>query len=787
MLRRIDIIQDCGLFQSFRWDSSVNDFARINLIFGSNGSGKTSLARAFSETRNPDGSVGNVGGLAVTVEESGVRRSTGGQDDPVFDRLLVFSEDFVDRSHRFKGPTPNMPAVLTLGQRTADAEVELERLRENRAVLVAGLADAKKNVRKHSTDRDSAYERVSKAVVGDLTQAGGKYQSRGNYSVAVVKTAFAGSHERWATLSDQEFSAKKILITGGRRDALTSGSFSVTVAQGLIDRASQLLGTTPVTIVLDTLEKHPEASSWVQAGRPLHAQLSQCIFCGSELTEERKHDIEQHFSTAVTVLQQNLINLIENLDGLDTEVAAVLARVPKRGELFEDLQARYDEAEPDVRSQAKKLKTWIAELLTRAKSKLSNVLASVDATVGPAPQLDGSELEAIRDEQEKRVKEHALLVAEAAQAIEWHHLKAEETAVADLTKELKQAEANRDVLTADLQATDDSIASLESVEGDPLPSAVVLTQEVSRLLGRSELRFEAVDGRYHVTRDGEPAVGLSMGERTAITLVHFMECVARFDTDHGRPIVVIDDPVSSLDGDIFMGISTYVWSEAVAKDHVDQLFLMTHNFELFRQWDIQIASLHKNRELLRKHPAAIYELRARFATINGRTRRRPHLVNWPPSPAARNKVRSAYHHAFLTVGDAKRALLADGSLERQLDAQLLFPNVIRRMLETFLAFKRPDWVGDFNTAMSNSAQLLTDGGYEGDPGPLRLRLTRYAHAYSHAESPETDQIVRPEEVGPAITAVFTFMNAIDEAHFRGLCTVVGLDPEELLQDPPPAT
>lgn len=44
-----------------------------------------------------------------------------------------------------------------------------------------------------------------------------------------------------------------------------------------------------------------------------------------------------------------------------------------------------------------------------------------------------------------------------------------------------------------------------------------------------------------------------------------------------------------------MGISTYIWSAAVSltKDHIGQLFLLTHNFELFRQWDIQLESLHK--------------------------------------------------------------------------------------------------------------------------------------------------------------------------------------------------
>jgi wobble nucleotide-excising tRNase len=320
-----------------------------------------------------------------------------------------------------------------------------------------------------------------------------------------------------------------------------------------------------------------------------------------------------------------------------------------------------------------------------------------------------------------------------------------------------------------------------------VPTAKILTQEVARLLGRNELVFEAIGGRYLVSRDGQPAIGLSAGERTAITLVHFLESVAKFDGSKGKAIVIIDDPVSSLDSEVFMGISTYIWTEAVSKDHIDQLLLLTHNFELFRQWDIQIEALHHSgkdartgKKLEELYPAEFYEIQSRYQKIQGMPRRRPSLAPWPPSEAARKKIRSTYHHSFIAVATARKNLLEDDSLERRLDAQLLFPNVIRRMLETFLAFKRPEWVGNFNTAMRNSAQLLKDAGFQGDAEALRSRLTRYSHAYSHGDTPLTDVVVNPGEVSQAIAAVFEFMNQIDSAHFNGLCEVVGLEPVDLL-------
>lgn len=156
------------------------------------------------------------------------------------------------------------------------------------------------------------------------------------------------------------------------------------------------------------------------------------------------------------------------------------------------------------------------------------------------------------------------------------------------------------------------------------------------------------------------------------------------------------------------------------------------------------------------------------------------FVVWPPKDDTRLKVRSAYHHAFITAARAHAALALDSSMEKKLDALLLYPNVLRRMLETFLAFKSPTSVGDFTTSMREIEATLETLGYTGVGDALRLQLTRFTHANSHAESPETGVAVNPEEIGAVISAVFTFMNAVDHKHFEGLCEVIGVEPSDLL-------
>jgi wobble nucleotide-excising tRNase len=788
MLRRLDWIKGCGNFDNYRWEGSLPDLQRINVIYGPNGSGKTSLAGALDGLRNAADGEGYKR-LSITLEDAGSWRTTNGIDDGMFDRVHVFSEHYVERSHRFTPAEAEMNAVLTIGEKAADAEARLEDLRlkvqtqtdeRDKAILAKRTAD---------DAIEEAYDRVAQQVVDAASKAGGRYHSRSNFSTRVVKNEFARTdHSAWIELTDRDLEKNVGIINADKAEELAEGPLDVSVPVDLRERFTTALNTTPTTIILESLRDNPAATSWVDEGRHLHDGVNTCIFCGSELTDERRALIDQHFSDAVRHLQGELRTLSVGLDDIVSKVDAAVAAIPTRGLLFEDLRIRYDEPAKRLRDELQALKKWALEAKTRAESKRSNVLIEVDSIVGEPPVINGSELTDLRNEHNERVSKHDELVQAAAKAVELHYLKRAED---DMSKCVAGAETARvavENLVTELSGLSTEIRSLESIEGDPTPSAKVLTEEVARLLGRNELKFDAVGERYRVTRDGVAAVGLSAGERTAITLVHFLETVVRFDAARGKAIVVIDDPVSSLDSDIFMGVSTYIWNEAVVKDHIAQLVLLTHNFELFRQWDVQLEFLHRSgrdkatgKKMTDLYPAELFELRSKHVTRAGKSKRSPVIAPWPPSEAARKKVRSTYHHGFIMTTDALRNLNEDDSLENRLDAQLLFPNVVRRMLETFLAFKRPEWVGDFNGAMRNSAQLLKDAGYQGDADALRLRLTRYANVFSHGETPATDTTISPDEVKITIESVFVFMDQLDHDHFVGLCGVVGADPESLLR------
>lgn len=788
VIKQFDWIRDSGIWVNYKWDPSLPSLGRINVIYGPNGSGKSSLAGALDGLRNAGDAKGHER-VSITIADNSSERNTNGLDDPFFDRVHVFGEHYVARSHRFTPAEAEMQAVLTIGEKPVEKELKIEGLRKEVDEITAKRKSKSERQSQANRGVESAFARVSQQVVDAVGKAGGRWRSRSNFSVATVRAAFRDSRSGWATLSDSELQEKVGVVNSGKSDPIPEDRLIVKAPDDIARRLQSALAMSPASLILDTLSAHPEATPWVDEGRHLHEGVDVCMFCGASFSQERRWLIDQHFSNEVERVQAELRSIGVELRDLEALATTALAAIPKKGMFFEDLRTKYEPAFNELRDELIALRQWSIAARARAETKAFNVLASVPSAVDEPPTVSGLELMNLRSLHNHRVAERELMVQAAAQTVELHYLKSAEEEVEANSETAQAAQVEVEELGQELARLLDKIAVLENAEGDPSPSAKVLTAEVARLLGRNELQFEAVDGKYRVSRDGQPALGLSMGERTAITLVHFLESVARFPASKGKPIVVIDDPVSSLDSNIFMGLSTYIWVETVSKDHIGQVILLTHDFELFRQWDVQIEGLPGSGGPKSGYPASLYEIRSSHTLAPGSTKpkRRPCLVVWPSNPSVRKKMRSTYLHSFMTVARALQELQADDSIEHRLDAQLLFPNVVRRLLETFLAFKRPDWVGDFTGAMRKSKDLLLSGHYVGDADALRLRLTRYAHAHSHSETPATNLTVSPDEVMVAIGGVFEFMNCLDAAHFSGLCKVVGIEPGSILPAVPAVT
>ena len=91
-----------------------------------------------------------------------------------------------------------------------------------------------------------------------------------------------------------------------------------------------------------------------------------------------------------------------------------------------------------------------------------------------------------------------------------------------------------------------------------------LNKELASYLGRDELRFDVEQNGYKIMRGAQPALHLSDGERTSIAFLYFLKSLKATDFDLESGIVVIDDPVSSLDANSLFSAFGYMKARTAA-------------------------------------------------------------------------------------------------------------------------------------------------------------------------------------------------------------------------------
>ena len=106
----------------------------------------------------------------------------------------------------------------------------------------------------------------------------------------------------------------------------------------------------------------------------------------------------------------------------------------------------------------------------------------------------------------------------------------------------------------------------------------LLNVSLKKFLGHDEITFEVNDDDtgYKLLRRGDPAKSLSEGERTAIAFVFFVTQLQDDSFDPATGIIVVDDPVSSLDANSQFQAFSFLKE---ATKNASQLFIFTHNFE----------------------------------------------------------------------------------------------------------------------------------------------------------------------------------------------------------------
>jgi wobble nucleotide-excising tRNase len=87
---------------------------------------------------------------------------------------------------------------------------------------------------------------------------------------------------------------------------------------------------------------------------------------------------------------------------------------------------------------------------------------------------------------------------------------------------------------------------------------------------------------FEIVRNGQRAYNLSEGERSLIAFCYFVAKLEEIETKGNNPIIWIDDPISSLDGNHIFFTFSIIQSVILTQYDYKQFFLSTHNLTFLK-------------------------------------------------------------------------------------------------------------------------------------------------------------------------------------------------------------
>lgn len=675
MLTAIKKIKNLGVFGNYARAPELKDFARYNLVYGENGAGKTTLSRLFSALN--DGVHAEYPQLEFTVDtEDGAL--TKGQKCKR--RVRVFNSDYVDANiGKFDGP---LRPILIVGVenkalaeevRTEQAVYDARKLRIEEIAIAVGKAE---------TSKGKLFSTVAKTI-GEATSGASLRSYRKNNAEAdfvrlqpLKKYAEDELDVHRATLRQEQGEAVANFTLPAQHGAERSEPAPFAQAcEAVTSVVSELTRKTAQAGALKRLVENPAVSQWVEEGVKLHHDHSStsCEFCDQPIPPSRLEALAQHFGTADRLLKEEIEAAVASARGLAESLRGVQLS-PKQGlyaELWKDYEAAGEAFEAERSAVLVKLAEIEAvlgeKLLKRSSAFENSVAVDAGALRDAASQIDG-----VIQRHNEKTGQFSSAKSTAREALERHYL-------AGIAKEVEDYEKQIEDLKNESAKLQDGAADLEEPRGmETLLASITekrvkvssahaggaeMTERLRSFLGRTDLEFQSNDEGYRVLRRGKVAKRLSEGEKTAIAFLYFVVQLGDHEFDVAEGIVVIDDPISSLDSAAIY--QAFACLKNAVKD-AKQVFLLTHNFEFLK---ILLDWLQKAKKQSQYYMIVCSETEAdRVATITALDQM---LVDHP----------SEYHFLFKTLYNFK----SDGKIATCYH----IPNLARKLLETFLEFHSP--------------------------------------------------------------------------------------------------
>jgi len=794
MIKKITTIKNLGVFKNFVWDSTVKskdghilNLAEINILYGRNYSGKTTLSRILRAIEN--GSISDkfeAPEFAVSFKDGTEIKqdSLTGHNK----KIRVFNEDFVRDNLRFiTNPEESIESFAILGIDNNLVEEEINRLKvevgNNQAGQESGLYLKQKNANNELSIANNAYTNRLGEINNKLNAKatdrtiGIKYKAEKfgdqNYSRPKldddIRTVLATTFN---PITNEEQTTLEKLIVERVNDPINT-TFKLGLNITAFSRDTELLVKQPIGVSnkIDELIKDALLNKWVKEGRQLHKDKRiNCAFCNNEIKESRWEQLEKHYDEESEKLEDSIDQLIKKIE---TEFGQVTNGFNPNKSLF------YSKFHSEIEKQIEQYKNFSQLYNNQLQSLILQLKERKEDLINPKVFVEVSDyskdLEAIfksyedvrilsnnytstlsQDQSKAKVSLKLKEIFDYLTTINYkdevktvNELKAKAAICKTIYDEVSNA------ININTQKTEVERRKLK----DESKGADKVNEYLNNFFGHEFLSLKPIETiveelktvRFEVIRGTKKAYHLSEGECSLIAFCYFMAKLDDIETKGAKPIIWIDDPISSLDGNHIFFVYSLINVELASKNIFGQLFISTHNLDFLKY-------LKRLKGFFLKPDGKTQELSKAYFIVQ-RNDTESFLL---PMPNYLKEFVTEFNYLFHQIFKCSRIAVIDDS---NYTTFYNFANNARKFLEIYLYYKFPD---------SSDENLKLQKFFGGDRIPT-IFTERISNEYSHLSAvfERGATPIEVPEMKSAADLIIKKIKEIDAEQYNSLLESIG--------------
>lgn len=621
MITKFKSINNLAVFQNFTWDTSILNkenkvvpFQPINIFYGRNYSGKTTLSRIVRalETGNISDKYENPQ-FEVSIKD--VADSTPNNLTAHGKKIRVFNEDFVKDNLRFivNSDESITPFAIIGGNASIEAEIQTLKndLGSNEDGSESGFylelknasATANTAFQAHQTENNNLNQQLSFKATNNPN--GIKYKSEKfgdqNYNINKLQNDITTVLDAsFQPLTDDEVT-QKLNLLNERANADISAIAKPNLELNTLNTKAKELVTKSISSSnkIEQLLKDAILNRWVKEGRQLHKdKLEQCSFCGNDISQERWNELDSHFDEESEKLEKEIDTLISEIENSIRNVDTQLpinknAFYSKFHSDLDTLISQRQQAIDNIKSELNRIKSSLQE----RKDDLLNSKTFVDITDN-SKQLEDcwTTFESFRTQandysnslgNEQTEAKKLLRLREISDFVGTIQYTNVTTKIQNFKNTSDTETQKKQVIEQKIQQQIVQIEDKERLMKDEEKGALKVNEYLNNFFGHDFLTLQAIEEtdkkiRFEIVRNEKKAHHLSEGECSLIAFCYFMAKLEDVETKGSKPIIWIDDPISSLDSNHIFFVYSLINVEIIAKQEFQQIFISTHNLDFLK-------------------------------------------------------------------------------------------------------------------------------------------------------------------------------------------------------------